>query len=731
MKTVVTLFTSLWLLCVTAHAASPPEAVLHAAYQGDFPTVKAWVDQHPNDVNAYGWDTRTLLHLSAGQGHLEIVDYLLKHGADPNLTGDSFSSSGSQQTALHVAAWFGQPLVVKRLLEAKADVAARDFGQQIPLHLGVLSKNEEVIRMLVKAGSNIHAPDRNQVSSYDQALQAGQTNLANLLLSEAPNPKTSNPQGNTTLHLAVLNGDVKTIEQLLQKNADAKATNASGLSPLHLALEHNRMDIVQVMTNRGATIDVFAAASLGRLEQVTQMLQAQPDLMEKTNAGGKTVLHWAAAAGQSALVTNLLDLKAQVDVKDLNKATPLDLAAMNGHSNVVEQLLAASAKPSLLFAAQGKDTGLVTRLISAGGDIKETNNYGETALHLAVKSGNAAMVQHLVTHGADVNARDSAGKTPLDRALRSRNTELSSALLKAGPKLTVEKKKPTAPTVLHTAISSHNLKVIPDLVKGGAELEARDAQDRTPLQLALENNSIEAMDILLKLGADIQATDSEGLSPLHLAVRYCFDWDDDETSPGIREEQPIWVKWGNRTGKYLLFKKADINATNKLGQTPFHMVGLRGEVGNRPSPYVNALVTNLVAYGGDINRRDAAGMTPLHLAVHQQSYPLVQALVAHGADPNIKNSVGQTALHLALEGTKLEPAAIPRTILSTGNTTKPMTLRRFPPSMIRPNMQIIQLLLDAKADQTVPDAKGKTPLQMAIELQDEEILQLLKAKAGK
>ncbi len=545
-----------------AQNTAPSDRALNAAQTGDLPTVKAWVEQHPRDINAYGWETRTLLLLSAGKGHLPVVDFLLKSGANPNLSGDGFSSAGLKQTPLHVAAWHGNPAVIGRLLEAKAEINPTDAEHQTPLHLAVLEGKEASVLLLLKAGANIHAPDRRGISPYRQALTETKTNLADLMLTNVSPSNAADDKGNTPLHLAVSRNNASIIDILLRRGASIDATNGLGLTPLHLAIDLGYSRLADLLIKHEARVDLYAAAGLGRRAEVEQMLQKQAGLVTQANRQGRTALHWAAASGQSEMTMYLLNHNAQAGAKDIDGASALDLAAKNGHAKIVNQLLMARARPSILFAVLGQDTKIVSSLLSAGANIGEKNSRGQTPLHLAVFSGNPEMVQHLLTAGADVNAKDANNASPLDLATRGRNDKVINQLLGAKPKLGDSGKKASSP--LHLAIQEHKVKLLADYVKVGADLEARNAQGLTPLLLALNNNNIEAMDTLLKLGANIQTPDPEGQSPLHLAVLSCFEWSEEDAFPADAND-PAWIKWGNRTGPYLLAQKADLKATNNLG----------------------------------------------------------------------------------------------------------------------------------------------------------------------
>ncbi len=290
MKKVVVLVLAFWLALGDASAVAPPEPVLQAALKGDLPTVQAWVEKNRADVNTYGWDTRTLLHLASAPGHLPLVDYLLKNGADPNQPGDPFQSSGSKQTPLHVSAWYGQLAVTERLLLAKANVNATDGGDQRPLHYALLTEKQDLILRLLTAGADIHASDRFGNTPYLQALKAGKTNLANLMLIHSANPKAVDRDANSLLHLATLRGDVATMEELIRRGANLNARNGLELTPLHLAIEHQMAGAVKALLDAKAQVDfLYAAAALGRAQDLERSFTSYPSLSpDTTDVSGRS-----------------------------------------------------------------------------------------------------------------------------------------------------------------------------------------------------------------------------------------------------------------------------------------------------------------------------------------------------------------------------------------------------------------------------------------------------------
>ncbi|WP_264686114.1 MULTISPECIES: ankyrin repeat domain-containing protein [unclassified Wolbachia] len=106
----------------------------------------------------------------------------------------------------------------------------------------------------------------------------------------------------------------------------------------------------------------------------------------------------------------------------------------------------------------------------------------------------------------------------------------------------------TKSTELLDAVRTLNMKEIVRLIEAGADINAKDKNERTPLHTAAEYSSTKAVKVLIEAGADINAKDKNERTPLHIAA----------------------VKGYTEIVKVLIDLGADINAKDKNKKTPLH-----------------------------------------------------------------------------------------------------------------------------------------------------------------
>ena len=123
-------------------------------------------------------------------------------------------------------------------------------------------------------------------------------------------------------------------------------------------------------------------------------------------------LHDAARRGDLAAVERLLAAGAQVDATDGGGATPLYLAAGEGHAAVVARLLAGSGDPRHPASGPFGSTG--------------------TPIHAAVRYGHLDVVRVLLEAGVDPNLPDDSVGPPLHTALRRGQAAIAELLRSSG-----------------------------------------------------------------------------------------------------------------------------------------------------------------------------------------------------------------------------------------------------------------------------------------------------------
>jgi ankyrin repeat protein len=139
-------------------------------------------------------------------------------------------------------------------------------------------------------------------------------------------------------------------------------------------------------------------------------------------------------------------------------------------------------------AAQAGRKDVVERLIEQGIDVNKTDEYGETALHLAAKNGHTGLVQWMIEEkGAAVNQSDTNARTALHYAAEMGHKDILGLLL---PKMT------------------------PDAINQA------DAYGKTALHLAAEKGHKDLVDLLVNQGAAVnQANNISGETALHYAAQ--------------------------------------------------------------------------------------------------------------------------------------------------------------------------------------------------------------------
>ena len=198
-----------------------------------------------------------------------------------------------------------------------------------------------------------------------EAVQRGETRaVAELLRSRPELIRAADAYDKTALHLAAETDQSETAQLLLDAGADIEALTSWGATPLDWAAAMGSARVGELLLARGASgLTLIVASGLGQLDTVKSIVASDPDLSAHRRRGAPESPddHWpadsahirgdvlsdamfaAARNGHTEVVGHLLDHGAQVDAKGVFGATGLHWAAINGHRETVELLVARGA----------------------------------------------------------------------------------------------------------------------------------------------------------------------------------------------------------------------------------------------------------------------------------------------------------------------------------------------------------------------------------------------------
>jgi len=154
-----------------------------------------------------------------------------------------------------------------------------------------------------------------------------------------------------------------------------------------------RMIPASSSSKQAVSPDIFKAAETGNITELNAAMKAGMNVSVEDKLG-RTLLLYAARAGQLATVKWLYEQHAPLDSMDKEGRNALHYAARRGHLEVA------------------------TWLLEHGVSVQQTDMHALTPLHQATLGRSLPVCELLLKHGADLNSRDTNGHTALELAMR-------------------------------------------------------------------------------------------------------------------------------------------------------------------------------------------------------------------------------------------------------------------------------------------------------------------------
>ncbi|XP_053548185.1 ankyrin repeat domain-containing protein 22 [Bombina bombina] len=166
------------------------------------------------------------------------------------------------------------------------------------------------------------------------------------------------------------------------------------------------------------------AAYQNDIQEVQHLLKEDPkNLNVKDNCGGDTPLICACRKGHIRMVSYLLAMKADVNLRNNKERTCLHYAVRRKFT-FLDYLLIILLMPVMLIgyvimiSKSKQNERLIRLLLQSGVDVNATDYKGNTALHYASRMKNQAVVPILLEARADPHLKNKDGETPIQIAQR-------------------------------------------------------------------------------------------------------------------------------------------------------------------------------------------------------------------------------------------------------------------------------------------------------------------------
>ena len=176
--------------------------------------------------------------------------------------------------------------------------------------------------------------------------------------------------GQHALFAAVQRSDRTSIDVLLRAGADIRKRTewwAGGFG----VLDDCDPSLVDFLIERGALMDAHAAARLGMMEKLDELIAADPDVVHSRGGDGQTPLHFASTV---EIAERLLDRGADIDALDVDhESTPAQYMLRvqqkrhypHDRQDVARYLVSRGCKTDILMATALGDMNLVRRLLES------------------------------------------------------------------------------------------------------------------------------------------------------------------------------------------------------------------------------------------------------------------------------------------------------------------------------------------------------------------------------
>ncbi|KAG2082406.1 ankyrin repeat-containing domain protein [Suillus cothurnatus] len=609
--------------------------------------------------------------------------------------------AGCKLNSRNPAGWTPLDLAIKKLFNAVGDyllqlgaTASADVirsSDVICWHLENKRFDIFLISTLLRRGVDVNKWTNNWLE------------LAHLLVDTGCLFDIQDSKGYTPLHLAIRHGSPNLLEYLIAKGAHIP------LDAIHHHLEDYLVDfsIIHMLIQHGADVNavrkgantLHALLSCWNRRDVSddwlrtaQLLIETGCSIDTKDEGGNMPLRLAVKCGSLPLVKDLIGRGVHILVDAIHHYLENNLvnhgiiSTLIQHGfNVNSRYIGRNPLHSLLHHRDWREEWINTMriLVEMGSSLDAVDEVGHMPIYLAIKQGSVALVNYLIGRGARVPADAVFHNLKMGRI----DPAMASVLVQSG--INANAIGHDGSNLLHALIGCMDTRL----------------------------DCIDIAGVLIDVGCALNATNGAGKTPLHLAVeRQSSSFIEYLIGRGSCGRYPCCTSiHSNKPGccSVLVRHRAEVDVM-QFGASPLHILLARWNWGN---DCLEAVLV-LIEAGCSSDAIDANRNTPLHLAIRNQSLPLVKYLIQRGA------RLPEDAIHLAVHPTHdwevdLNPD-VTSVLIFHGADVNALRCGANPLHTLLQCLQrgdclaIARILIDAGCEYNCQDSAGYTPLCLAM-----------------
>ncbi|KAL5737770.1 hypothetical protein ACOSP7_030531 [Xanthoceras sorbifolium] len=299
---------------------------------------------NPHIFRGRGPQGNTALHLAARLSNKHVVKTILR--LEPSFL---YERNRNGETPMHIAAKAGNASVIEVFVDCYNNRVVREGGQENILWMRDNNGNT----YLHKAVQNHR--DLVAQSALSIAIDTSSTYIAWVLIKEHPSSLDNKGLNDLTLlHCAVIRQNYVFVAEIVKRKMEVINTQDEyERNPLHYAAVLGNVAIARRLLQADGSSSLghkgdcngqtplHLAAQNDHPTILSMLVNGYPNAIEVLNRRQRSILHFAALNGSVSTVKFILTLPEMEDLinsADGDGNTPLHLAAMNFHENVVDIL---------------------------------------------------------------------------------------------------------------------------------------------------------------------------------------------------------------------------------------------------------------------------------------------------------------------------------------------------------------------------------------------------------